>query len=427
MRRHNAAPPIALVRHTRYPFHSHVRRDALALRDAGFDVDVICDHEPGRPYYERCEGITVLRMPLHHKRGGMLRYLFEYAAFPLLAGGTIVMRSLWRRYRYIEVDTPPDWLIAAALIPRALGARVILYMFDNLPELTALDYGLSADHLLARPLVAIERVCAAFADCLIVPHEMARRILIQHKIVPEKIVVVPNGPDERLFLADVRDSEPGMGNAAAPVVHYASPEGPSGLRLVTHGTLLERYGIQTLLEAMALLRGRLPGLHLQIIGEGEYRPALQALASRLELDERVAFRGFVAFEHIAPLLLMADVAVVPMWTPFVPNKLMEYLALGLPVIITDWPAVRLYFDDSAVCYVEPKNARALAEAIMALYGDPARRAALASRGHAVYRERYAWERIKHTYLAVYGVTPRAPTCARAAAPHDLRRAIEGAH
>jgi glycosyltransferase involved in cell wall biosynthesis len=282
-------------------------------------------------------------------------------------------------------------------------------MFDNMPELTALDYGLSPDHPLARLLVAIERVCAGFADCLIVPHEMARRILVQHKIVPDKIVVVPNGPDERIFLAHVRDAQAGAGRRKAdepPLTPVSRPPPSASLRLVTHGTLLERYGIQTLLEAMALLRARLPGLHLQIIGEGEYRPALEALATRLELGDSVTFRGFVAFDHIAPTLLTADLAVVPVWAPFVPNKLMEYLALGLPVITTDWPAVRLYFDDSAVCYVEPKNARALAEAIMALYGDPARRAALASRGHEVYRERYAWERNKHTYLAVYGAGPQ---------------------
>jgi glycosyltransferase involved in cell wall biosynthesis len=299
-----------------------------------------------------------------------------------------------------------------------------------MPELTALDYGLPAGHLLAWLLVALERVCAAFADCVIVPHAMARRILIQHKIEPDKIVVVPNGPDERLFLAHVCDPGPpvqaegGRREAEEPACRFRLPS--SAFRLVTHGTLLERYGIQTLLEATALLQGRLPGLHLQIIGEGEYRSALQALASRLEVEDSVTFRGFIAFEHLAPTLLTADLAVVPMWAPFVPNKLMEYLALELPVITTDWPAMRLYFDDSAVCYVEPKNARALAEAIMALYDDPARRAALASRGHAVYRERYAWERIKHTYLAVYGATPRAPTRAHTTAPHDLRGASEGA-
>jgi hypothetical protein len=71
MRAPAAAPRVAIVRHTRYPYHVHVQRDALALHDAGFDVDVICDHEPGRPYYERLEGISVLRMPLHHKRDAL--------------------------------------------------------------------------------------------------------------------------------------------------------------------------------------------------------------------------------------------------------------------------------------------------------------------------------------------------------------------
>src|SRR5439155_24949014 len=69
---------------------------------------------------------------------------------------------------------------------------------------------------------------------------------------------------------------------------------PSTFRLVTHGTLLHRYGIQTLLEAVALLRGRIPGLHLQIIGDGEYRPALERLPAHLELEDVVAFSGICA-------------------------------------------------------------------------------------------------------------------------------------
>src|SRR5205807_1277356 len=149
----------------------------------------------------------------------------------------------------------------------------------------------------ARLLVASERLCASLADGLIVPHEMARRILIGHKIVPDKIVVVPNGPDERIFLAHVRDAQAGGGRRQAtdPGLDCRLP--PTAYRLVTHGTLLERYGIQTLLEAMALLRARVPGLHLEIIGEGEYRLALEALAARLELGASVTFRGFVAFDH----------------------------------------------------------------------------------------------------------------------------------
>jgi glycosyltransferase involved in cell wall biosynthesis len=99
-----------------------------------------------------------------------------------------------------------------------------------------------------------------------------------------------------------------------------------------------------------------------------------------------------------------------MWADYVfLNKLTEYLALRLPVIITGCPAVRLYFDDCAVYYVEAKSARALAEAIMDLYRNPAGRASLAAMGHTAYREKVSWDRTKRDYLAVYGVHP-TPVC-----------------
>jgi glycosyltransferase involved in cell wall biosynthesis len=145
-------------------------------------------------------------------------------------------------------------------------------------------------------------------------------------------------------------------------------------------------------------------LQLDVIGDGEYRPDLERLATSLDLGNVVTFTGRIPFDQVAPRLLQADLGVVPMWADyFFPNKLTEYLALGLPVIITDCPAVRLYFDDSAVCYVEAKNPQALAEAIMDLYRNPARRASLAARGHCAYREKVSWDRTKRDYLAVYGV------------------------
>jgi glycosyltransferase involved in cell wall biosynthesis len=165
-----------------------------------------------------------------------------------------------------------------------------------------------------------------------------------------------------------------------------------------------------LLEALAHLRERIPGLHLEVIGDGEYRLELERLAAALDLGDVVTFTGRVPFDQVAPRLLQADVGVVPMWADyFFPNKLTEYLALGMPVIITDCPAVRRYFDDSAVYYVEAKNPEALAEAIMDLYRNPARRASLAAMGHAVYRNKVCWDRTKRDYLAVYGVHP-AQSC-----------------
>jgi glycosyltransferase involved in cell wall biosynthesis len=394
------------VRHDRYPGEPHLRRSVHTLRDAGFDVEVICDHEPGRPRCERLEGITVLRLLFQHKRHSVVRYLFEYATLPVLAAAIVAARSLRRRYDYVEIDNPPDWLILAGLIPRMQGSKVVLYMFENMPVLMAADYGWSHGHPLMRALVTVERLCTGLAHHLIAPHEMARRILGDQGIPSEKIAaVVPNVPDERVFLSRLSFQPSAVNHELTADGRGLRPD--RGFRLVTHGTLLQRYGIETLLEAVALLRGHIPGLHLEILGNGEYRPALERRATSLDLRDTVTFSDRVPFEELAPRLAAADVGIVPMWAPFVPNKLMEYLALRLPVIAADWPSLRLCFDDSAICYVPPKNAQALADAIMALYVDPQLRAALAAKGHAVYRAEFAWEGTRYDYLAVYGVDPAA--------------------
>jgi glycosyltransferase involved in cell wall biosynthesis len=95
--------------------------------------------------------------------------------------------------------------------------------------------------------------------------------------------------------------------------------------------------------------------------------------------------------------------VVPVWTDFfLTNKLVEYLTLGLPAIVTESAALRLYLDDRDVCFVPPKDPHALADAILALYENPQLRAALGAAGHAAYLQHFAWERARHDYLAIYG-------------------------
>jgi len=387
-------PRIAIVRHSRYPDDMHVRRDAMALRDAGFDVDLVCDREPGRPAIERVDGITVLRIPPRHRRGGLARYAFEYLAFPLVAAGVIALRSLGRRYTWIEINNMPDWLVIAALFPKAFGAKVTLYSREDMARLFASDHDLPSTHRVIRLLEALEGLSARVADRVIVSQELARRDFLVQGTPPRKVVVVPNVPDEKAFRAQITPSTHD---------HRGRADGDDAFRLVTHGTLTKRYGIETLIEAVSIVRKEIPGVRLEIIGSGEYRQELEALTHRLHLESQVTFTGYLpSYEDVAPRLMEADVGVVALWTDFqLCNKLTEYLALGMPTITTESAALRPYLDDGEVYYVEPKNARALADAITTLYRDSARRAALAEAGHLAYLRHFTWDDAREKYLAVY--------------------------
>jgi glycosyltransferase involved in cell wall biosynthesis len=402
---------IAIVRHSSYPEDMHVRRDALALRDAGFDVDLICDQKPGKRMIERVDGITVVRIPPHHKRGGVGRYLFEYTAFPLAAAAILALRSARRRYAWIEINNMPDWLVLAAIVPKLLGARVVLYSREDMVRLLASDHELSSRHPMVRLFRALQQTCCRFVDRVITTQDLARRDLIDQGIPADKIVAVPNAPDEEAFLARVPETR---------IVTPRLPHTSTSFRLVTHGTLVKRYGIETLIQAVHLLRDTIPGLHLEIIGDGEYRSALEALVERLELRQHVTFAGFLPeYEQVAPKLLDADLGIVPIWTDFqLCNKLVDYLLLGIPAITSESRVLRTYLDDEAVHFVPPKNDVALADGILLLYREPGRRAALAAAGKAAYLKHFSWDQARHQYLALY---TEIDHCLPVPSSHDRRQ------
>ena len=130
-----SARAVAIVRHSFYPFELNVKREAEALRDAGYQVHVICLRGPGEAAHETVEGVDVHRLPVGHKRGKILRYLWEYNAFFVLAA--IKLARLHRRLRFaaVQVNTMPDYLVFAALYPKLTGAKVVLHLHEPVPEL----------------------------------------------------------------------------------------------------------------------------------------------------------------------------------------------------------------------------------------------------------------------------------------------------
>jgi len=396
---------ICILRFDYYPQENHVRRNATALCAAGYEVDLVCLRDPGQAPREVIDGVTVHRMPLVRRRGSLARYLFEYAAFFWLAFFKITALHRRRRFDFVEVDSMPEFLVFAAALPKWRGAKVALYIFDSMPEIFSYDFGVGMAHPMIRFMKWVERLSVRFAHRVIVTHSDAMEVLARHGVPEDRFDVVLNVPDESVFV--VPDGGP----------REPAPDGR--FVLVSHGSQLRRYGYDTLVRAVALLGDRIPGLHVLMIGDGKHRPVLVELAAELGVSHRFEFVTWVPFEDIPARVARCDVAVVPILLELaLPNKLFEYSALGVPVIISDLATLRDYYGDDAVRYFPPAAERALAEAIVALHGDPAARGRLAARARELYRTSYRWEVMKERYLDVYrrlgGQTPGGAARARGA-------------
>jgi len=376
---------ICIVRHKYYPRGVPTRRNAETLVAHGYDVDVVCLKDKGQKGREVIHGVNVYRLPVEHHRGGFLRYLLEYNAFFFLAFCKLTWLSLIRRYQIVEVDNMPDFLVFTTLVPRLLGTKVIFQILDHTPEVFADSFKVSTNHILIRLLRLVEKASVHWADYCIGTQIINKQIIESHGVPSAKIAVVLNVPDDNFGR------------------NFTTSHDEGTFCLITHGNLLEKYGVQTLIKAIPLLTVEIPSLRVKVVGDGEYRHKLEELAKSLGVESYIQFTGWVLPEEVVTHIAQADVGIVSIIVnknPMLPNKLFEYLALGKPSVVTAIPIIKNYFDDDSVMYYQPDDAPGLARCILELYRNPEKRAALAASGSAVY-QKYRWSVMKYEYLRVF--------------------------
>jgi glycosyltransferase involved in cell wall biosynthesis len=176
--------------------------------------------------------------------------------------------------------------------------------------------------------------------------------------------------------------------------------------MVHHGTLARRYGVQTAIDALAVLENQIRGVRLRVIGEGDYVGELKIRMRVHGLQDRVEFIGWVPYDELVDLLSGADLGLVPfvqdVYTELMlPNKLFEYIGLGLPVVAARTRAVSETFDESCLSYYNPGDGDDCARAILEVHRDPDRARAKAEKARQVYQDNHRWGIMKQRYLDIY--------------------------
>jgi glycosyltransferase involved in cell wall biosynthesis len=387
-----------MVVHAYYPIgEPRVQREAKAARDFGYEVTVICLRQPGEAAVEQVDGVEVRRVALSHVRGaGLGRIAFEYLAFTLLATLMLAAAAMRRTYDVVHIHAPPDFLVLAGVFPKLRGARLLLDIHDLSPHMYGARFGGWFAATVTGSLTIVERLACRVADQIVTVHEPYRAQLLDDGVDGKKVAVVMNAVDGAL-LANAQRDAPRDGSSA------------NSFTLAYHGTLTPWYGVDLLLEAMVNLEDRLPDTRALVLGDGDALEALRDLADSSGLAERVDFSGcYLPIEETLARVANADCGVIPN-RPSTLNrfalssKLFEYVALGIPVVVSRLETLAAHFGPDEVTFFEPGDAASLADAIRWVAEHPAEAEAKTAQAKA-RAEEYSWERNRARYLTTLSVS-----------------------
>jgi glycosyltransferase involved in cell wall biosynthesis len=380
---------VAILVHAVVPGDPRVAREVDVLLAAGYAVDILCLRDPGQPAEEIAGARRTVRLPVRRQFAGFAGHLAEYLAFTLATGWRLAREHRRRHYRLVQVATLPDFLVLAAAPLKLLGVPLLLDLHEDMPAFFD-DRFASPPLRPLRPLIRWAALgSAAMADALLTVHQPLRDLSVGRGVAPGKIAVVMNSADEAIF-------DPSS-------VARRSFMDDGELRLIHASSLQRIYGLGVAIEALARLPRSLP-VHLHVYGDGPYRPQIEAAIVRTATADRVTLHGRVPLADLPGLLAGSDAALVPsLPEPYLQyslsTKLLEAVAMGVPVIATDLATFRAHFSEAAIRYVPGADPGALADAIAELAGAPD--AAAARAGEALRQaEPYAWRIQGGRYLQV---------------------------
>ena len=386
-----------MVAYTFYETDNRVRRYAEALVKRGDQVDAIALRRPGQSPFEVIRGVHVYRIQNRiTDESSPKTYLVKLLAFFYRSARMLAIHHWRQPYDLVHVHSVPDFEVFSTLVPKLLGAKVILDIHDIVPELYASKFQIGHESLIFRMLVMMERLSIRYADHVVVANHLWHERLLGRSARAERSSTILNYPDLDIFSGrrECADS-----HSEDFVICYP-------------GTLSWHQGVDLIIMAIAKLRDRAPNLRLVIFGDGPERSNLERLIEEHGLSAQVSITGGVAMETVAEAMTHCDLGVEPkrkrsFGNEALSTKILEFMAMDVPVLASDTLINQRYFSGGLVDFFASEDVDGLAESIWNLMCDPARRAAL-RQGGLNYIAKNNWFSKRHEYLELVDRLVRAP-------------------
>lgn len=383
---------ILMIAYTSYISDARIRREAETLASRTENKVTLFAPKEGKKArtYEQ-GGVTVRESRLPKYQGDSFSiYLLSYCVFTFLSFWLCLTQVVRGKLDVAHIHNMPNFLIFAALPVKLAGGKIVLDIHDTILETYASKFQEGRNTFLRRIITLEESVCTGLADAVIAVNEPQAEVLVSRGVPRSKVTVSMNVPDDSLFdygfQMPVRESE-------------------NSYHTVYHGTVAKRHGVDQAIQAVALLRDRIPGIELSILGDGDYMEECKRLVEELDAGDYVHFSGMFTLEDMIIFLKKMDLEIVtnrrnPASDLMLPVKLMESVALGLPVVTARLRTIEHYFSDDMVYFFEPEVLESLIETIFEAYRDQDVSRAKA-RNAKRFLDKYGWSTHKQDLFDLY--------------------------
>jgi len=374
---------LIIVENLPVPFDRRVWQEATTLRKAGYQVSVICPTGKGyESRYERLSDIHIYRHTLPLEAKGWYGYIVEYFV-ALVWEFTLSWKVFFKHgFDVIHACNPPDNIfLIGAFYKFFFHKKFVFDHHDINPELYEAKFG--KRDFFYKIMLLWERFTFHTADISIATNESYRDIAVQRgRMHPENVFVVRSGPNlERIQILDPIEK---YKNGKQYLIGYV-------------GVMGKQEGIDYLLRAIRYIVLELDrqDVHFCIVGSGPALAEMQNYAIELNIHEYVTFTGRVPDNILLEVLNTADVCinsdvVNEMNDKSTMNKIMEYMALGKPIVQFDLKEGRVTAQNASL-YALPNDEIDFANKILKLLNDPELRKEMGLLGQERVRKQLAWK------------------------------------
>lgn len=375
---------VCMLAYSFYESDNRVMRYARALVERGDQVDVVAlGSDEKQPAFEIVEGVNVHRLQSRQRNErNKYDYLYRLTKFCAKAGFFLSRLHLKNKFDLVHVHNVPDFLVFSAWLPKLTGAKIILDLHDILPEFFANKFRKPEDSFHVKLLKFVEWISVRFANHVIISNHLWFDKITARSVPQGKCSVFINYVDPDIFGCK-RTRNDGK------------------FIMLYHGGLQRHQGLDVAIRAFTKISLQKTEAEFHIYGGGNMKPELQALARELGLSDKVFFFESVTMRQIAGIVANADLGIVAKRADSFGNeaystKIMEFMASGVPVVVSKTKIDSFYFNDSAVRFFESGNENDLAAAMLDLMNHRALRENLVRNANA-YVARNNWNVKKHEY------------------------------